>query len=338
MNILITGSNGFVGSRLMWELDRMGHQVGGIDISAHCDATPHPRTMLGDIRIKDDLKSVKGAFELENNVDIELIIHCAAAKHDFGIKRGDYFSNNKYGTKTLLEFASESDIGKIIYLSTVSVFGHPEGPADEDATYAPDHPYGESKLAGELLCKEWQTKDPLRELIVLRPTVVFGPHNFANVYKLLDTMHRRPLAMVGKGNHVKSVVSLNTLTDMITFSLGLLKPGYEHFNCVDEPYITLHELMRLIASQPGFRMPRVQIPVPLAVGIGKIFDIPAQLLAIDLPINSDRMKKFATETNFRSEKIRGLGFVQANSIEASVADMCSWYLEHQSKIAKKEHR
>lgn len=328
MNILITGSNGFVGSRLMWDLDRQGHQVTGIDISSHCDATPHPKTMLGDIRNPGDLRSVKGAFELENNADIELIIHCAAAKHDFGIKRGDYFSHNKYGTKALLEFAAHSGIGKIVYLSTVSVFGHPAGPADEDAPYAPDHPYGESKLAGELLCIDWQKQDPARELIVLRPTVIFGPHNFANMYKLLDTMHRRPWVMVGQGTHVKSVVSLDTIIGMTLFSLGLLKPGYQHFNCVDEPYITLHELMRLIASQPGFRMPRLRIPIGLAVGIGRIFDLPAKLLGIDLPVNSDRMKKFATATDFRAARIRAAGFVQTVSIGESVAQMCAWYIDN----------
>ncbi|HNU54312.1 MAG TPA: NAD-dependent epimerase/dehydratase family protein [Candidatus Syntrophosphaera sp.] len=331
MNILITGSNGFVGSRLMWELDRLGHQVQGIDLSAHCDANPHPKTILGDIRSLPDLKSASGAFELENNAEIDLIIHCAAAKHDFGIKRGEYFSHNKYGTKTLLEFASQKGIRRLIYLSTVSVFGHPIGAADEDAPYAPDHPYGESKLAGELLCVDWIKKDPLRELIVLRPTVIFGPHNYANMYKLLDTMHRRPWVMVGKGDHVKSVVSLDSVTGMVIFALGLLQPGFQHFNCVDEPYLTLRELMRLIASQPGFRMPRVNIPIQMAVGIGRIFDLPAKMLGIDFPINSDRMRKFATETNFQAAKIRSAGYVQTTSIASSIAEMCAWYLKNHSQ-------
>jgi len=333
MNIFITGSNGFVGSRMMWNLDQAGHNVVGIDISPDCNTQAHPKTLIGDIRKIRDLESVRGSFELENNAELGLILHSAAAKHDFGIKRGEYFDHNKYGTRTLLEFAEKNKIKKIIYLSTVSVFGHPKGPADETAPYAPDNPYGQSKLAGEELCIRWQEKDPERELVVLRPTVIYGPHNFANMYKLMDTMHRRPIAMVGKGDHVKSVVSLDTIADMITFSLDLLKPGFQHFNCVDEPYLSLRELMELIASQPGFKMPRLKIPQPVAVGIGRIFDIPGALLGLDLPVNSDRMRKLSTATDFRASKIREAGFVQKKSIAESIAEMCTWYLEHH-KIEK----
>ena len=50
MNILITGSNGFVGSRLMWVLEEKGHEVHGIDNSTHCLREKHPNTIIGDIR------------------------------------------------------------------------------------------------------------------------------------------------------------------------------------------------------------------------------------------------------------------------------------------------
>jgi nucleoside-diphosphate-sugar epimerase len=57
MNILITGSNGFVGSKLMWSLEADGHTVIGLDISSHCDAQTHPETMIGDIRVIKDCKA-----------------------------------------------------------------------------------------------------------------------------------------------------------------------------------------------------------------------------------------------------------------------------------------
>ena len=326
MNILITGSNGFVGSKLMWNLETDGHTVVGLDISNHCDARPHPETLQGDIRVMKDLQSLAGSFELKHNASLDVVIHCAASKHDFGISRGEYFSHNKYGTKSLLAFMEQRKIDKLIYISTVSVFGHPEGKADENTPYNPDHPYGESKLAGELLSREWQAKFPSRALTVLRPTVIYGPHNFANVYNLIAMLHKRPYLTVGDGSHVKSIVSLSTVVDMIRFALNGLKPGYEHYNCIDEPYITLHELMRIITQTPGFRMPRVQIPLKVAIGIGKLFDIPSRLLGIDLPVNSDRMKKFGTATYFTADKIRKQGFVQQQSIETSVGEMCQWYL------------
>ncbi len=329
MNILITGSNGFIGSRLMWELVKDGHKVIGIDISNHCDGQRHPMTLSGDIRKVSDLNFIHGAFLQKHNAEIDLIIHCAAAKHDFGVNRGEYFSHNKYGTKTLLRFASEKGIRKLINISSVAVFGHPIEQADETAPYAPDHPYGESKLAGELLSIEWQRQDPTRELIVLRPAVIYGPYNFANVYKLIDMMHRRPWVTIGTGDHVKAIVARSTVIDMIRFGIQVLKPGYEHYNCVDEPYITLGQLMEIIALNPAFRIPKIKLPLAYAVAIGFLFDVPAKLLSIDLPVNRDRMRKLATATYFTAEKIHRDGFVQRYSIEDSVAEMCDWYLKNQ---------
>lgn len=49
MNILITGSNGFVGSRLMWFLEEKGHNVWGIDKSEICLWKKHRNTIKGDI-------------------------------------------------------------------------------------------------------------------------------------------------------------------------------------------------------------------------------------------------------------------------------------------------
>lgn len=330
MNILITGSNGFVGSALMWRLQNEGHNVIGIDISPHCDDKTHSMTILGDIRKPDALQKAVNAFSETYHTSIELIIHCAASKHDFGISEKEYYSHNEFGTKVLLDFMQQQSINKLLYFSTVSVFGHPAQRTDENAEFAPDHPYGASKLAGELLCTDWQKQGSNRELIVLRPTVIYGPHNFANMYKLIDIMHRRPYIMVGKGDYVKSIVSKANTIDMTVFALSLLRPSAQYFNCVDKPYIRLCELMQIIARNRAFSIPKIVIPVWLAVFIGKVFDIPAQLLKLDLPINSDRMKKLATATDFASERIREAGYEQRHTIEEEIIAMTNWYLSQKN--------
>jgi nucleoside-diphosphate-sugar epimerase len=331
MNILITGSNGFVGSVLIWRLQEHGHNVIGIDISKYCEAKAPPNTMIGDIRKANDLETIHQSFFEKYKDNINLIVHCAAAKHDFGITEQEYYSHNESGTKILLEYMERKGIIKLVNFSTVSVFGHPDNRTDEDGVFAPDHPYGASKLAGELLCTQWQQADPTRELVVLRPTVIYGPNNFANVYKMIDMMHRRPIAMLGKGNYVKSIVSLANVLDMTVFAMSALNPGAQYFNCVDKPYITLRQLMEIIALNKAFKVPRLVIPVWLAILIGKLFDIPAKLFNIDLPINSDRMYKLATATDFASERIREAGYVQGHSIEDEIKATTDWYLSLRKK-------
>ncbi|KQC12089.1 MAG: hypothetical protein APR54_02580 [Candidatus Cloacimonas sp. SDB] len=323
MNIFITGSNGFVGSRLMYFLENKGHSVYGIDNSVVCTITPHPNTELGDIRnIEDYAPFMRMTFDL--------IIHCAASKHDFGISEEEYFSNNKYGTEVLIQFAEALGIKQIIYYSTVSVYGHQNKSCDETADYLSNTVYGDSKLAGERVINIWQQKDPLNHSVVtLRPSVIFGPHNFANMYNLINQMYKFPWFMVGKGDHIKSMISLENIVDLTYFVMDKMTPGVQNFNCIDKPYLTVWELMKIITANQGFKLPKLKIPFKCAVAIGKFFDIIGKITKKDLPINSDRMIKFATPTDYRAEKIRELGYVQKYSIENELNRTCEWYLKLQ---------
>ena len=137
--------------------------------------------------------------------------------------------------------------------------------------------------------------------------------------------------MVGKGNHIKSMISLENMMDMTYFVLDKLKPGIQNFNCIDKPYLTVNQLMETISSNEGFKKPVIRIPLSFAIFVGKLFDILRKILGRDLPIKSDRMKKFGTSTDYRSEKIRELGYVQQHSIEDEIKRTCEWYLEINSK-------
>jgi nucleoside-diphosphate-sugar epimerase len=321
MNIFITGSNGFVGSKLMFYLEEKGHQVWGIDKRDTCLWKKHPNTIKGDIRNREDLRKF-------NDKKFDLVIHCAAEKHDWGISKESYFSNNEYGTKILMEYATERDIKKAIYFSTVGVYGHRSVPCDETGMLQPDNPYGSSKLAGERVIEKWQKENKEREVIFLRPSIIYGPYNYANMYNLIDMMHKRPWITIGKGMHIKSIVSLENLVDMTNFAIQNMKPGLQIFNAVDKPYITVRELMEIIASNKGFRLPIIRVPLWSAIFIGKILDSIGAIIKKDIPINSERMRKLDTSTEYYSEKIREMGYVQKHTIEEEIRRTCEWYLEN----------
>jgi nucleoside-diphosphate-sugar epimerase len=313
----------------MYYLEDKGYQVWGIDISDECNIENHPNTFIGDIRNIEDLCKL-------NEHEFELIIHCAASKHDFGVSRGDYFSNNEYGTQILMDYASERNINKIIYYSTVSVYGHQFHPCDETAKYLSNTVYGDSKFAGEKIIWKWQEEKPNeRCVITLRPSVIYGPNNFANMYNLINQMNKFPWLMVGNGSHIKSMISLENMVDMTYFVLDKLKLGIQNFNCIDKPYLTVRKLMEIIASNKGFNMPKIHIPLFFAIFIGRIFDFIGKILGKELPINSDRMKKFGTSTDYHSEKIRELGYIQKHSIEDEIKRTCEWYMKVNSKGYKK---
>ena len=323
MNILITGSNGFVGSRLMWFLEEKGHSVWGIDISEHCLRDKHPNTEIGDIRINED-------FENFRTKEIDLIIHCAASKHDFGITTEEYYSNNEFGTDIVMQFAKEQNIKKIIYYSTVSCYGHEAVPCDESGPLLPDNEYGASKLAGEKVIEKYAIDDPELEVFFLRPSIIYGPNNFANMYNLIALQHRKFWITIGKGSHIKSLVSLENLIDMTYWCFHRFKQGIQVYNTLDKPYITVKKLMQKIASHDGYSMPSIVVPLGFAVSIGKCFDLLAKILKKDVPINSNRMRKFATSTEYYAEKIREDGYEQKHSIDEQITSTVEWFKKESS--------
>ena len=243
----------------------------------------------------------------------------------------EYFSNNEYGTQALMEYATKRNIKKVIYYGTVSEYGHASVTCDENGKLQPDNPYGASKLAGTKVIEKWQRENNTREVVILRPSIIYGPNNFANMYNLIEMMHKKPWVTIGNGSHIKSMVSLENLIDMTIFVMDTMKPGIQIFNALDKPYITVNQLMKIISENRGFRMPIIRFPLNFAILIGRIFDFAAKLLKKDLPINSDRMRKFATSTEYYSEKIRESGFVQRNSIADELRVTCEWFLQNHHK-------
>lgn len=318
MNILITGSNGFVGSKLMFLLEERGHYVLGIDRAIDTPNPKHTSTIIGDLNDPETLKKVEG--------DFELIVHCAAAKTDFGVSKAEYYKDNLEATERLMEYAISQGIRKVIYFSTVSVYGHQDDSMDETATFESNTVYGDSKLAGERALEKWLELDEENKAIVLRPSVIYGPNNYANMYNLLDTMYRRSFLMIGKGDHVKSMVALTNIADMTLFVINRgFNEKLEAFNCIDKPYLTVTELMKYISEEEGFKIPKIKIPMWLAYLLATPFELLSKITSKDLKVNWNRLKKFSTSTDYRADKIRDAGYVQAYSTKDEIQAMARWY-------------
>ena len=319
MKILITGSSGFVGSALMPYLENLGHEVYGIDRDKNSIYPIHNNTVVEDIFTINTIKEFKQPFDL--------IIHCAAAKSDFGVSKQEYYRDNEEVTNILIDFAESRGVKKIVYYSTVSVYGHQKEACDEDGDILSNTVYGDSKLAGEKIIEKWLKKDENNKAIFLRPSVIYGTNNYANMYNLIDRLYGSPLFMVGNGKHVKSMVALNNLLDMTLFAIETgFKNKLDVYNCLDKPYCTVNELMEIIADIDGFKMPMINIPIWLAYILATPFEIVSKLTGKDLKVNWNRLNKFNTSTDYLAERIREKGYKQKYSTKEEITKMVNWYI------------
>ena len=317
MKILLTGSEGFVGVYLRKELEKTGNFI-------YCiDRVKVSRTNYFCFDLSNEISSLAKLLKDER---FDLLIHLAAAKGDYNLKYDDFYRDNVTASEKTISLVKVLDIKSVIAYSTVSVYGHDNKIKSEEADLVPNNPYGATKLESENIFIKWHNLYPIKnKLTILRPSVIYGENNFANMYNLLDQLNKKLPVSVGKGNYIKSMVAVENIVDITVFSINKLR-GLQIYNCTDKPYPKLKEVIKYIAEIKGFSKPKIVIPKWFAYFIGLLFECFSFLIKKDLGITRERIYKFTMPTDYRSEKLTEVGYIQKHSVKDRIQNMANWYL------------
>ncbi len=319
MNVLVTGGSGFLGRYFHRALLDAGHSLTILDLVAPTWDPEAARVVLGDVR---DPAAVREALR-----GAQAILHLAAAHHDFGIATDTYFSVNEEGARVLCAVAEEQDVRSICFFSTVAVYGSTPEPRHEDADTHPVSPYGQSKLAAEQVFRAWAESRVGRRCLVIRPTVVFGPRNFANMYSLVRQVDSGFFFRVAGGENIKSLSYVENVVPAALFLWN--RPAaapFEVYNYVDKPDLETRSLLARIYQSLGRRMPGWSIPEPIAVGAAWPFDLAARVTGRNLAISSARIRKMCTQTRFEADKVQQAGFQPPVPLLEGIERTVGWYL------------
>ena len=322
MSILVTGSSGYIGSRLVRRFHDRGETVFGVD------RLPYEGACL-DEAVTGDL--LEASTLEETPMAVDCICHLAAAKGDWGISKDEYYRDNLEVTRAIIEAGKNAGVKDWVFYSTVSTLGPHHQPVDEDADFNPINPYGASKAEAERLFRQLAGEDPEVRVLIIRPSVVYGPGNppNTNIYRLVDAIYNRRFAMVGSGEAIKSTSYIENLLDATLFSMDRMKRGVQTYIYIDEPVLTTWTLVERIYRLLGKTPPSWQIPLGVASTIAAVSDFAADLTGIDFPITAARIEKFNRSTNFDASKIREEGFEQPVSNEEALRKTVAWHLRHE---------
>jgi len=218
--ICVIGGSGFIGTRLCKRL--MQAQEDFFIVDKKQSQTFSEKTVLCDVRNLNDLKKT-----IEGNV----IINLAAEHRDDVRPKSLYWEVNVKGAENVCKVAEEKGIDKIIFTSSVAVYGFTYNETFEDGELNPFNDYGITKLEAEKVYIEWQKKDSLkRTIVIIRPTVVFGEGNRGNVYNLLNQIANGRFIMIGNGKNIKSMAYVENVAVIVesNFCFGLGIHNYRH--------------------------------------------------------------------------------------------------------------
>ena len=323
MKVCVTGGSGFIGGYVCEALRARGDEIVILDLIDPPAVNVHDRFVKGDIR---DRAACDAAF-----AGCDLVFHLAAAHHDFGIEERTYFDVNEGGARVMCEAMDAAGITRCVFYSTVALYGEAAEPVHEQTPPSPINPYGASKLAGEEVFRGWCDRGEGRECLVIRPTVTFGPRNFANVYSLIRQIHSGTYVTVGRADNYKSLSYVENIVAATFFLLQRRADGggeaFDIFNWVEKPDLTSHGISAAIFRSMGKSMPSWRIPMWAARLLAMPFDVVIAVTCRNLPISSARVHKlFAAQTKFEAAKAREAGFEPEITLEQGIDRMVQWYL------------
>ncbi len=253
MKYLITGGAGFIGSNLVEELLKRGHEVRVLD-----NFSTGSRDNLAQFKdrielFEGDLRSYHIVRQAVDGVDF--ILHQGALPSVPRSIQDPITSNdvNVTGTLNILDAAVTAGVKRVVFASSSSIYGdNPTLPKQEDMKPNPLSPYAVSKMAGEKYCQVFARIYGLHT-VALRYFNVFGPRQnpdsqySAVIPKFIKAIltDQQPV-IYGDGEQSRDFTYIANVVEANILATEADAPAGEVYNCAVHQRITLNELVDTI--------------------------------------------------------------------------------------------
>ena len=320
MRVLVTGATGFIGRHLVRRLMKAGEQVRVFARPTSATAWLNSlgaEIVLGDIA---DLRAVERAVR-----NCQLAFHLAAKTTSSGLLSSkDVRATNIYGTENIATAAAQQGIDRVVFSSTVSVYGRTirNRLIDEKTDAFPDSPYGHSKLAAEQVLLS-RSHDGL-PVVVARISTVWGPGN-TSWQGLFRSIASGQFRTIGDGKNHHPIADVEDIVEGLLLC-GSVKgiEGQTYLLAGNEP-VQLQSMVTMIGEEVGVtQLPRnlPSAPLKLYRGLDKAS---CRFIGRHLP-RADRITLFLADRGFNITRARkDLGYAPQISARATIHRMVEWY-------------
>ncbi|MBY5947435.1 NAD-dependent epimerase/dehydratase family protein [Photobacterium rosenbergii] len=245
---LVTGANGFIGKELL----KSNCNFKSLYRLSVCDKV-EPYYCIDKL---DGSTQFGSAFE-----DVEAIIHLAGLAHSKSFSSQDYQTVNVEGTLNLAKQAAAAGVKRFVFVSSIGVHGFTlNGKITEQTRVNPHNEYAKSKYDAELGLSEISKETGL-EIVIVRPTLVYGfnaPGNFGSLSSLISRFPFLPFGMV---ENKRDFISVQNLTDLLITCAKHPNAAGQIFLASEGETVSTKEFTNAIAG--GLNKTIIQLPVPV---------------------------------------------------------------------------
>ena len=323
MKVLVTGATGFTGGHLAQYLADRGDQVRALvrpKSRERFDASPLAKRVTafdGDLM---DAESIKRALD-----GVDVVYHIAATYREAGQPDSAYREINVEGTRNVLEAAKAATVRRVVHCSTGGVHGHIENPpANEDAPFNPGDVYQETKLAAELLAREFGTANDL-DVVVVRPIGIYGPgdRRFLTMFRGLA---RGRFPLIGDGKPFYHLTFIDDLVEGFRLCGTVTYAKGRTYILAGPRYTTLEQLIDMVAKELNVAPPRLHLPVWPFWTAGLLCELVCVPLRVEPPIYRRRVDFYTKSRAFDiSHARKDIGYAPKVDLEEGIRRTARWY-------------
>jgi dihydroflavonol-4-reductase len=282
MKALVTGANGFTGSHLVKALEQRGDTVVGLvrqtsNLSRLENTNIH--LVYGDITDRDALKTAMQG--------VEVVFHTAAYVELGLVDAAQMERINVEGTRAVLETARAAGVRKMVYCSTIGVYGDTQGRVIDETFQREQQdfssPYDSTKYKAQQLVD--QAAGEGFHVVSVMPSGIFGaddPH-FGPVLK---NYRAGKLKVWAGGDRITGIVHVDDLVAAMLLAAEKAPPGSHYIISTGE--LRTHDMFAFISQQTGVPAPK-EIPEPIVRVVGNILDVIGRAFSWNPPISRERV-------------------------------------------------
>jgi nucleoside-diphosphate-sugar epimerase len=274
----VTGGTGFIGERLVRKLRERGDDVVALVRSREKGAELEK---LGCDLVEGDLSSSDAIRSAVEGCDSAFHV---AAVYKVGIPEKEHeamYDSNVRGTERVLDAAFQAGVGKIVYVSTINVFGNTHGeivdegyerPGDDYLSY-----YDETKYLSHQVAKERIAKGA--PIVIVQPGGVYGPDDHSEVGNVIDQTRSGKLKALPFAGLGMNLVYVDDVADGILLAHDKGTAGESYV--LGGEIATMRDLVQKVADIAGRKPPKRELPsgviklvAPAGPMVGKMMGFP----------------------------------------------------------------
>jgi len=282
MKVFVTGGTGFIGGEVVRQLRARGEEV------ACLARSPEKASKLRDLGCELSRGDLSDEAAIRQGMQgCDAVIH-AAAMYEVGIpakQRPAMWEANVAGTERVMKVALEEKVPRVVYVSTVGIFGNTHNQVVDESYKNPETDftsyYEETKLEAHKLVQRMIDDQGLPAIIV-QPGGVYGPGDTSQVADLLEQFFAGKLPLMPFPELGICMTHVEDIAGGILLALdkGVLGETY----VISGPVTTMREAIETVAKVSGRKAPKRALPtglmkamIPLGPLVGKVMGQPPNL-------------------------------------------------------------